>query len=393
MKKFYFWIITLIITFQVQAYAQNSEIRLKKLHYSNSLGEKGVTTFFYSLENKNYRAKWELLDGSKSSINYHLYNEQGKLIRKYKEFSDSTTSSNFYKYDDMGNLIEDYFERSDKIRGTVWYTYENGRKTEAECRGYNGYFWGFIKYIYENNILIKGIILKEGKETGSIEYKYDKDQNIISEFWDLGNWNQTFNYEYEPVGCNTPISFTYSSPFLKESKPFTIKEEIYIWNNEKEGISYYKYKDQNQAQLVSKIYEYEGKNTVTTFEYDDAGLLMKSTRIYSDGKKAQFYYLFSQNRKLLRRICFGDYGYFASETYTYDETGNLSEADWLKFDSWLTGTIKFNYENNILKSGFFNGKDGFNSDIIINCDEMNRVYEILWQFSFGKTQTYKFSYF
>ncbi|OFX86913.1 MAG: hypothetical protein A2W99_04150 [Bacteroidetes bacterium GWF2_33_16] len=388
MKNLFTWIFFLIIVFPFQLLAQNSNLRLKKLHYENSIGEKAVTTFFYSLENKNYKAKWELLDGNRYSVNYHLLNDQDLLIRKYKEFSDSMTSNNFYKYDVNGNLIEDYFERSDKVKGIAWYKYENGRKTEAECRGYNGYFFGFIKYIYENDILIKGLIFKEGKETGFIDYKYDLAGNLIIEFWNFGNWNQTFTYEYEAITSKKPDSYTYSSPFLLESS--NIKEEIYNWNNEKKGISYFEYED--NTKLRNKIYKYDGKTTNTSFEYDEEGLLMKSTRISSDGQKTVFYYHYNADRKLIRRLCFADFGYFGSESYAYDERGNLIEADWLKFDSWLTGSIKFTSKDDVLVSGYFSGKDGFNADLLFDSDNNKRVTKIDWKFTFNKTQTYQFKY-
>jgi len=390
MKNFFSWIILVIILIPFQLCAQNSNLRLKKLHYENSLGEKGVTTFFYTQENKNYKAKWELLDGSRYSINYHIFDDKGRMIRKYKEFSDSMTSNNFYKYDSNGNLIEDYFERSDKVKGVAWYKYENGRKTEAECRGYNGYFFGFIKYVYENNILVKGLIFKEGKETGFIDYKYDDKGNLITEFWDFGIWNQTFTNEYEVITSKKQDSYTYSSPFLLESSKYIIKDEIYNWNNEKEGISYYEYED--NAKLRTKIYNYDGKTTNTSFEYDEDGLLMKSTRLNSDGQKTMFYYHYNDDRKLIRRINFADYGYFGSESYRYDENGNLIEADWLKFDSWLTGNIKFESKDNVLVSGYFTGKDGFNADLLFETDKNKRITKIEWKFTFNKTQTYLFKY-
>ncbi len=390
MKNFFLVIMLIIILLPFQLIAQNSNLRLKKLHYENSLGEKGVTTFYYSQENKNYKAKWELLDGSRYSINYHILDDQGRLIRKYKEFSDSMISNNLYQYDVNGYLVEDYFERSDKVKGIAWYKYESGRKTEAECRGYNGYFSGFIVYKYENDILVKGLILKEGKETGFIDYRYDSEGNLITEYWNFGNWNQTFTYEYESISIKKPDTYTYSSPFLKESSQGLIKEEKYSWNDEKIGISYYQYK--NQKQLEEKIYEFDGKTTNTSFEYNDEGLLMKSTRFSLSGQKTIFYYHYTADRKLIRRICFADFGYFGSESYRYDEKGNLIEADWQKFDSWLSGKINFNYENNIIKSGFFTGKDGFNADLTFDLDDRNRITKIHWKFTMDKTQTYYFTY-
>ena len=233
----------------------NSELRLKHLHYSNSSGEKGVSHLFYSLKNHNYKTKWELLNGSRHSINYHFFDEDVNLIRKYREFSDSITSNNFYKYDNEGKLTEDYFERSDGVKGVAWYKYADGKKIQAECRGLNGWFYGFISYKYTNDILIRGIIIKEGKEIGFIEYNYDKDGNLIKEYWDFeGKWNQTFTYEYEEVENYNPESYTYSSPLLNETREFIVTEENYDWNGEQGGPSYYEYEGNK---LARKVYKYD----------------------------------------------------------------------------------------------------------------------------------------
>lgn len=390
MHKLFFWIgFSAIFCFSVEANCNYQ--RIKKLHYTNSIGEKALTTFYYSQNNKNYMAKWELLDGSRYSFNYHLLDEQGRLIRKYKEFSDSMTSNNYYKYDEMGNLVEDYFERSDKIKGVAWYFYKDGKKISAECRGYNGYFYGFIEFVYENGILSKGLIFKEGKETGFIKYEYDDLGNLLSEFWNFGNWNQTFTYEYEKVESQKPISYSYSSPFLLDSKIARVKEEKYCWNNEKEGKSSYIY--DGDEKLIKKIYSFDEISTSTTFEYNDDGLLMVSSRLNNNGDKITFYYLYNAHRKLIHRICFGKNGFFGSESYKYDNLGNFSEASWSNFDSWLTGELTFNYSDNVLSSGSFEGKDGFNADLFFKSDSLNRIIRIDWNFSFGKSQFYIFSYF
>jgi len=89
-------------------------------------------------------------------------------------------------------------------------------------------FFGFIKYEYINDILVKGIIKKDGKEIGYIDYKYDEDGNLLTEHWDFGGrWNKTFTYEYELPKESKPEYYTYSSPFLNPTKEFMIKEENY----------------------------------------------------------------------------------------------------------------------------------------------------------------------
>ena len=389
-KTYVLMMLLFVINIQLVA-KTNTNYRLKYLHYENSSGEKGKTTLFYSQENKNYKAKWELMNGSRSSINYHFFNESGNIIRKYREFSDSITSNNFYKYDSNGNLIEDYFERSDKVKGIVWYKYKEGKKVEAECRGLNAWFFGNIKYKYKNDVLTKGLIFKEGKQIGFIEYIYNDEGNLITEHWDFnGKWTQTFTFEYEEVKNKLPEYYSYSSPFLNETKEFIVNEEDYDWNGEKGGPSIYEYK---RNKLIKKVYKYDSLETITRYEYDDDGLLMKSFRNYSDGRKAEFSYHFNKDRQLVRRLFHGDYGFRGSESYKYDQKGRLIEAKLNKFDSWLSGIITFEYgTNNELKSGVFNGEDNFDADMIFELDNYGNLTKIHWDFSFGKTQTYSFRY-
>ena len=384
-------IVLLTLMFLPTSAQSKNGLRLRNMNYSNSIGEKGVTYFYYSLENKNYKAIWELKDGTRHSINYHFLDEKGNLIRKYREFSDSITSNNFYKYDSEGNLIEDYFERSDGVKGIVWYSYKDGKKLEANCRGLNGWFYGIIKYQYSNEQLTKGIIYSGGSEAGYIEYKYNDKGNLITEYWDFGGkWNQTFTYEYENVPEIKPKFYTYSSPFLNPTKEYIIQEENYSWNNEQGGPSYYEY-DGNK--LIRKAYKYDSLETVTTYEYDEKGLLMKSFRNYSDGRRAEFSYHYNENNLLIRRLFHGNNGFVGTESYLYNEDGKLTEAKWNKFDTWLTGTISFEYDSkNRLKSGSFKGENNFDADLEFETDNKGNLTKIHWDFSFGKTQTYWFKY-
>lgn len=380
--------LTFLLSILIITGYSNNTARLKKLHYENSLGEKGVTYFYYSLENKNYKAKWELLDGSRHSINYHFLDENGNLIRKYREFSDTITSNNFYKYDEQGNLIEDYFERSDKVKGIVWYTYKQGKKVKAECRGMNGWFYGIINYECVNNQINKGIIYQSGGKVGTIKYTYDTKGNLLTEYWDFGNWNQKFTYEYEIPQNTQPEFYSYSSPFLNPTVNFLVQEENYNWNSEQGGPSFYEY-DRNK--LIRKVYRYDTLETITTYEYDEQGLLMKSFRNYSDGRKAEFSYHYNEDKRLVRRLFHGENGFVGTESYVYDNIGNLIDAKWIKFDSWISGEIAFTYEKGILSQGIFKA-DKYEATIDFSFDKNKNLSKIFWNFSFGKTQTYEFKY-
>ncbi|MCJ7582081.1 MAG: hypothetical protein MUP98_16335 [Candidatus Aminicenantes bacterium] len=174
--------------------------RLLKLQYNNSSDENGVTTFEYNPDGLMVKALWQLLDGSRNSINYYSYDKNGNLTKKYREFSDGKTSTQLFKYNENGDLIFEDFNSSDGVKGETSYVYDTkGKLLEADCRGLNGWFFGVIKYRYDKlDRKTEADIEREGQKIGTIEYSYDENNNLFKEFWDLsGQWNQTFSYEYE----------------------------------------------------------------------------------------------------------------------------------------------------------------------------------------------------
>jgi len=182
--------------------AEDNKFRLIKLHYENLSGEKGLTTFFYNEKGVMNQAHWELLDRSRSSENYYTYDDEGNLIKKYREFSDSITSTQLYKYDDDRKLISEHFNRSDGVTGTTDYEYDKYDKLiKAICNGLAGWFYGVIAYEYDaDDIKCKGIIEKDEERIGIIYYEYDEAGNLIKEYWEFpGSWSQTFMYEYEII--------------------------------------------------------------------------------------------------------------------------------------------------------------------------------------------------
>jgi len=71
----------------------------------------------------------------------------------------------------------------------------------------------------------------------------------------------------------------------------------------------------------------------------------------------------------------------------------LAHAVYKNFDSWLTGTITFNHdENDCLSAGHFKGENGFDADITFENDDNGNVVRIHWELSSGDTQTYVFEY-
>ena len=211
----------------VNVISDNTKHRLVKLHYENSSGGKGVTIFEYSENGIMNKVKWKLLDESRNSSNFYEYDEDGNLIKKYREVSDGITSTQLYEYDKNENLINEYFQRSDGISSITKYEYdenenlineyfqrsdgissitkyeygENRNLIKANCEGLNGWFYGVINYSNdENGNKLKADIIQKNEKTGTIDYSCNENGNLIGEYWDLsGKWNKTFIYEYGEV--------------------------------------------------------------------------------------------------------------------------------------------------------------------------------------------------
>ena len=365
-----------------------------KLYYENASGEKAISYFHYNADGINDKSYWTTLDSSRYSHNWQTFDQQGNLIRKYREFSDSLISSNIYKYDNSGNLIEESFERSDGIGGTTTYKYnDKGWLLSADCQGLNGWFYGFISYQNDKQgQKLRAIITKDSAEIGAITYTYDETGNLKEEFWDFPDvWNQTFIYDYDLYIDSQPTSYSSANVFITNTAKYQVVKEEYDFNNEQGGPSFYEY--DSAGKLLRKIFERsDGFRTETTFEYDSSGLLVMSARSYSSGLTGTFSYEYNGNRRLVKRIFERSDGVAGSELYEYDYKMNLVKAEYQNFDSWLTGTLTFQHDDSgRLVSGFFDGSE-FDADLSFSYDVDGNIVKIHWEFTFGKAQTYQFEY-
>ena len=396
-KIFFIILFCLVLLFSNQINADGSNIenlRLSKLRYENSTGEKGITYFYYNKFGVMDKARWQLLDGSRSSENYYTYDGNEKLLQKYREFSDSLISNIDFKYNEDQLLISEHFERSDGVKGKTFYEYdENGKKRKSICKGLNGWFYGEIISIYENKKNPRqAVIFQKGNKTGNIFYDYDKSGNLVKEVWDFsGKWSQTFIYEYEKFEPSKKIFYTSSNVFQNRMTDFRVIKENYDYSNQIGGPSHFFY-DEN-GKLIKKIFERtDNFKTETTYNFDEQGILKSSFREYSNGQTAIFTYQYNANRLLINREFEKSDGITGSEYYEYNGKWQLTKAIYKNMDSWLTGTITFTYDaKDHLKSGLFKGEK-FDADLSFNCDEYGNIIEIHWNFSIGKTQTYLFEY-
>lgn len=368
------------------------DVRLKKMPYRNSGGEDAVTIFYYGRDGKLRNAVWMLADRSRYSCNFHLYDSNGYEVEKYREFSDGLTSTEKYEVDSDGRRTSELFERSDGRKGTAGFTWGNdGPLVETECDNHKGWFSGRILYSYDKAGRSRGAsIERDGETIGTVKYSYDSAGHLVEEFWDLaGQWNQTFNYEYEPRPQKT---FGFSSPYVAMNAAFRVVIERYDYSNEGGGPSFYTYDD--QGKLVEKVYERaDGLKTTTSYDYDQEGNLKSSHRKYIGGLTADFDYEHDDARRLTKRACHRSDGATGHEQYFYDRLGRLERAVYENMDFWLNGEINFEYDGwGQIASGRFDSRDGNHADITFKTDADGNVLKMHWMFETGKTQTYFFEY-
>ena len=377
----------------VHATGSDSQYRLIRLHYNNTSGEKGVTTFDYSQDGKIQAAVWELLDGSRSSLNDYSYSD-GNLVKKYREFSDSLTSSLIYHYNESGLRIGETFERSDGVTGHVKYEHDDhGKVRTAHCEGMNGWFFGTIHYRYNTKgQKVSGDIIQKTEQTGIIHYTYNNEGNLEKEMWDFsGKWGQTFIYEYDRYPDSPPVLYTSSNVFLAGSE-YRVIQEVYTYSGETGGPSFYEYN--SDGKLITKTFvRSDSLKTVTRYLYDGQGRLIKSYRQMSNGLVVIFDYEYDAAGNMIKRTFKRSDSAAGSEWYEYNPDRILSKACYDQVDFWLTGDICFSHNDaGMLTSGAFKGTEGFDARIFFTYDNRNRLIKIHWDFSFGKTQTYFFQY-
>ena len=367
------------------------QTRRVKLHYENSSGEKGVSTFEYDGNGRVIKSKWELLDGSRYSINYHLYDENNREIEKYREFSDSLITSLKYYYDTKGIKTSEKFFATDGREGTTTFEYnKKGQLISANCRQYYGWLDGQMSFISnEEGKLSSAMLQRPSPPNASIVYEYDELGNLINEIWDFeSKWKQVFHWEYEPVRT----SYTSSNVFIPENSQYYLSKETYTFNNENGGPSEFIY-DTN-GKLLEKIFtRSDSLQTKTIFSYDPEGILNWSERTYSDNKTGRFSYTYNELRKLTKREFTCSDGTTSSEEYFYGPEGNLTKANWANVDSWLSGELTFSHNRaGLLDKGVFKGKDNFDANLIFSYDKQGNLSQIRWDFSFGKMQEYNFEW-
>jgi hypothetical protein len=112
------------------------------------------------------------------------------------------------------------------------------------------------------------------------------------------------------------------------------------------------YKHDKNGNLISKYREFSDSLTSNQFyEYDDHGNLIKETFQRSDSVSGRTNYEYDKNGQLIHADCSGLNGWFYGEiNYIYDETGRKQKADIIQKGK-NTGIILYAYDgnNNLIK--------------------------------------------
>lgn len=360
-----------------------------RLYYENSGGERGITHYYYDLQERNYLAVWQLEDSSRSSMNTHVLDSAGRVVTKSRRYSDGITSVQHYQYSPQGKLLREDFSRSDGVEGVAEYIYgEEGRLLRADCRGLNGWFYGRIEYIWKNGNKAGARILKDSDTIGSIRYAYE-DGRLLEETWDFnGQWEQVFRYEYQESSRRT---FTCPEAFVRESPWFRLSSVHYLSDGEPAGSAFYSY-DRNGKPEGMEFVDPGGETRWTGFEFDTAGLLDRSTTEYGDDRQVECLYWFSVDRKLLVRTIRGPGEEQGSETYRYND-GKLDHGEYINARGGLTGILDFEQdEQGLIRTAIFSGEDGTDARLEYSYDRNYNLSCLQWEFSTGQTRTLEFTY-
>lgn len=364
---------------------------LHRLYYSNSAGEKGITTYIYNGKSLPCKAIWELEDGSRWSENLHTFDENGNMIRKTRTFSDSLTSENTCSYDGQGNLLEERFRRSDGFQSRVVYIFREDRCIKALCEKHQGWFSGEILYHYDPYGTQDSASLFAHKQyIGRITCHYNPSGQVEKEVWQLlQGFQQVFRYEYLDRDC---IPWRSSNAFIQSSCRWRISAEEYDFNGENGGPSHYEYGEDGSLQKKTFTRK-DGLQTITSYAYDTDGKLTGSRRLYNDGKTGNFSYRYDNEGRLVERVLRISAKISGTEHYHYDGSGKLVKAEWENFDNWLSGTLVFSHDryDRIIGAEFSPGNPA-EAHVEFSYNDHNLLEKIHWIFHGGHTQTYHFNY-
>ena len=368
--------------------------RLVRLDYDNSSGEKGATFFDHGENGLIERALWELESGERYSLNVYAYDERGRLIEKAREYSDHKDTVQLYRYDDRNRLVAEEFLQGDISKGVTTYEYDaRDRIALIRCHAYNGWIEGTITIRYDDKGLRTGAeLIQEGKAAARIAYEYDDTGDLTSETWEFASgWEQTFRYRYDMKAGTSGVVYASPNPFVVNGTE-PVRREDYTYGDKVGGPSSYRYGE--SGKLLEKTYERsDGLTTRTFYLFGTDGLLLRALRSCSDNTSALFRFRYDTDRRMTSKEFFASDGSHGKDVFTYDPSGALSEAEFVNSDRWLNGTMAIVESKRSLPSrGVYKDKAGFGAGVSFEYDQRSLLTRIVWRFSDGTEQIYRYSY-
>lgn len=395
-RSLHFLVLFLSLT-PAALYAQPPEhiregFRISRTLYSNTLGEEATTEFFHDADGRIASAFWQLTDRSKHSTNTYQYNHRGQLVSVFREFSDSITSFEVFSYDERGNRVAERFCRSDRVRGTAAYHYDaSGRRVGATFQRHKGWLDGEAVYHYDlRGGLVDGVVMNDADTVASVSYVYDAHGNLATEVWRFTQgWSQTFTYEYVPAQCQV---WSIPDPLITNTCRFRVVREEYVYNDTLGGPSVYAYGPEGNL-LTKRFTRSDGLSTVTTYVYDASRRLVRSIRRGGNGTEHEFLFDYDRaGRLILKTEMAGDVP-VSTTAYTYDGQGRVLRQVLQNVDGWLSGLLSFECDSGgRVQRGHFRGHGSIAATVRYGYDANDCLRTVLWQFSSGAKQEYRFAY-
>jgi len=365
-----------------------------RLDYDNSSGEKGATFFDHGENGLIERALWELESGERYSLNVYVYDEKGRLIEKAREYSDHKDTVQFYRYDGRNRLVAEEFLQGDVSKGVTAYEYDaRGRLALMRCHAYNGWIEGTITIRYDDEGLKTGAeLVQEGKAVAGIAYEYDDKGDLTVETWKfVSGWEQAFHYRYDTKAGTSGVVYTSPNPFVVNGTE-PVRREDYRYGDKIGGPSSYRYGAPGKL-LEKKFERSDGLTTRTFYFFGADGLLLRAFRRSSDNTNALFRFRYDTDLRMTSKEFFASDGSHGKDVFTHDPSGALREAEFVNSDRWLNGKMSIVESTRGLPSrGVYKDKAGFGAEVSFEYDERSLLTKIVWKFSDGTEQAYRFSY-
>ncbi len=170
--------------------------------------------------------------------------------------------------------------------------------------------------------------------------------------------------------------------------------QLYYENSSGEkGLTTFDYND--KGVLEKAIWELaDGSRTsLNTYKHDEKGNLTNKYREFSDGLISNQYYEYDKNNNLIREIFERSDDTSGVATYEYDINGRLKNAVCDGLNGWFFGELNYIYDESGKKQKADITQEGENKGVIYySYDEHGNLIEEKWEFSSGWSQTFFYVY-